>query len=448
MTTDVVRKLRQSLDGAVSHGAEAEGITRDALWSATSGLAPAALVTCRKVADVQRAVLIAADFNLPVSVLGGGHDWAGRAVHPGGITLDLRRLASVAVNPADSSVTVGGGTVTGDLVANLPDDLAVVTGTWSSAGVVGVALGGGYGKLNRRFGLMVDNITRAEVVLADGSLSVAGDGGDPELLWALRGGGGNFGVVTSMTFATHLVPTLLTGSFFVPLESAKTALIAVQEMLDTADDGLSIQPILATLPSLGRGLLLGPLWIGDSAEGERRLRSIASLEGAQTLAQGWAPYKNTIDEANEGAWPKQGDYRMDAHNVPRFDEAVADILVEAARSFVSEQDAFILHDLFGAATRVPPDATAFAMREPHINVQVVAGRDDADPRGDRRSTWLRDVRTAFSPWRSRGGYPNVLGPDERESARSFCGAAVPRLERAKALYDPENRFASNIGRLR
>jgi FAD/FMN-containing dehydrogenase len=313
--------------------------------------------------------------------------------------------------------------------------------------VTGLTVGGGYGKLNSRFGLALDTMTRAEVVLADGSVVVASEQDDAELFWALRGGGGNFGVVTSMTLATCRLPRVLTGMIFVPLSSAKASLVDLQAILDESGDALSVFSALMTVPSGECGLILGPMWTGEEQVGERALQTLSRLPSAQTLAQGWSTYKATYDKKFEETWPKGRGYRLDAHNIQRLDDTTAEALVECAKAFRSSADCVMLHDFHGACARVAPEATAFSVRSEHFNVQVVTHWSMDRPRdGEAGLQWIEAVKEKLAPLAMRGGYPNILGPNESSRVRSFYGTAAQRLSAIKRCYDPHDLFRFNIGR--
>jgi FAD/FMN-containing dehydrogenase len=438
--------LRRSLSGSVQFDAEANRQLAASLWNADVTPDVLALVECTNTADVQQAVRIASDHGAPLSTLGGGHDWAGRAAGRGGVTLDLRQFNAVELKRDRSAVTIGGGTLIDHVLAGIPEDLAIVTGTISTVGVTGLTLGGGYGKLNSRFGLALDTMTRAEVVLADGSMVVASEQDDAELFWALRGGGGNFGVVTSMTLTVQQLPHVLTGTIFVPLSSAKAGLADLQAILDESGDELSVFSALMTVPSGDRGLILAPMWSGEKWGGERALQTLSRLQGAQTVAQGWSSYRATYDKSFEETWPKGRGYRLDAHNIQRLDDMTAEALVECAEAFRSNADCVMLHDFHGACARVAPEATAFPVRSEHFNVQVVTHWSMDRPRdGEAGLHWIEAVKQKLAPLAVRGGYPNVLGPNESSRARTFYGRAAQRLSDVKRRYDPSDLFRSNIG---
>jgi FAD/FMN-containing dehydrogenase len=444
---ELAKALRASVTGAVRHGEDARRASHEALWNGAASANTCVLAECVNVADVQAALRIAAEHEIPVSVLGGGHDWAGRAVCSSGLTLDLRQMSSVVFDPRVSAVTIGGGATIDHVLSVLPDEFAIVSGTISTVGVTGLTLGGGYGKLNSRFGLAIDTVTRAEVVLADGSMAVASGNDDSELFWALRGGGGNFGVVTSLTLTAPHVPKVLTGVMFVPLADAKAGLLHLQMLLDEASDDLSVFSALMTGPTGERGLMLAPMWTGDATGGEQHLRSLAAIPGAQLVAKGWSSYKATYDKKFEAAWPKGRGYRMDAYNVLRLDTPVAEALVDCAQAFPSDADCLMLHDFRGAATRVAANATAFPLRHSHFNVQLLTGWDTNAEGPERGSDWIRQSGAKLDSLTSLGGYPNILDPHDWARMQDFYGAGIDRLRKAKRRYDPYNRFLSAIGKL-
>jgi FAD/FMN-containing dehydrogenase len=446
-SAELVKALQASVTGTVCDGEGARQASQDALWNGAARADPLVLVECMNAADIQASVRAAAEYELPVSVLGGGHDWAGRAIRSSGLTLDLHRMSSVAFDPHLAAVTVGGGATIDHVLSELPEDFAIVSGTISTVGVTGLTLGGGYGKLNSKFGLAIDNAIQAEVVLADGSTVTASKEDDSELFWALRGGGGNFGVVTSLTLAAHTLPAVLTAVVFIPLANAKAGLLHLQRVLDEESDDLSVFSALMTGPTGERGLILAPMWTGDAARGEQHLRTLTATPGALLVAEGWSSYKATYDKKFEAAWPKGRGYRMDAYNMLHLDSSVAEALVDCAQGFSSDADCLMLHDFRGAATRVAPEATAFPLRQSHFNVQLLTGWDAATESSEQGIEWLAQSGAKLGALTSLGGYPNVLGPTETTRAEDFYGASANRLRQAKRRYDPDDRFPSAIGRL-
>jgi hypothetical protein len=240
---------------------------------------------------------------------------------------------------------------------------------------------------------------------------------------------------------------VLTGLIFVPISSAKAGLMDLQAILDDSGDELSVFSALMTVPPGDRGLILGPMWTGEERAGERALQTLAGLQGAQTLAQGWSPYRATYDKKFEEAWPKGRGYLMDAHNIQRLDDTTAEALVECAKEFRSNTDCVMLHDFHGACARVAPEATAFPVRSEHFDVQVVTHWSmDRPGDGEAGLQWIEAVKAKLAPLAMRGGYPNVLGPNESSRVRSFYGKAAQRLSDLKRRYDPSDLFRFNTGR--
>ena len=449
-TINLAEILHNTLQSSVVTGDAATAQAKQALWNGAMAPSPEIFVECRTAKHVQQAVRIAADQGIPVSVLAGGHDWAGRSVCAGGLTLDLRPLCEVALDANALEMTIGGGALTRDLLQMLPPDLAAVTGTMLPVGVTGLTIGGGYGRLNSRFGLASDTLKSAQVVLADGRLVTASEQDNADLFWAIRGGGGgNFGVVAAMTLSLYRVPSVLNALLFVPLSSAKKALLAVQAVIDSAPDELSLFSGFMTFPSGDAGLFLAPLWSGDKQHGERRLGELSSLDNAQTIMQTWCTYKDTFDPKAEAAWPKGRNYRLDARNFPRLDEAMVDALLEGARTMPSAACAILLHDCHGVPSRIPKEATAFPLRRDHYNCQLIGAWDANDnENGATVRSWVEDLSNRLSNSFTPGGYINLLPPNDTELVRQFFGDACQRLEQIKRQVDPQDMFRSNPGRLK
>ena len=409
---------------------------------------PLALVECADEAGVRAALQVAAEYAVPVSVLAGGHDLSARAFNEGNLVLDLRRMCQVQVGSAAGEVTVGGGALTRHLLAALPDDLVTVTGTMLSVGVTGLTLGGGYGRLNSRFGLASDCMRSARVVLADGSLVTASEHEDADLFWALRGGGSGFGVVTAMTMALQSLPLVLTAMILCPLDRAKNALLQSQELLDRNPVELSLFTGFMMAPTGEPMLFLAPLWSGDQTRGESLMQTLEALPAARVVERRWSRYQQTFDEESEKAWPKGRHYHLRTQTLRRLDEPAAEILLEGARGMTSPNSAIILHDFHGAPARVAPDATAFPLRDDHYVVEVIGAwnHDPADD-GARHKGWAEDLSASLATIALPGGYVNLLSPVEGKRVRLFYGSSRERLIGVKRRLDPDDLFRSGIGRV-
>jgi hypothetical protein len=446
---ELAGELTSALAGQVSvlTGDQAAQFAADGLWSAEYHNRPLALAQCSHAADVQAAVRAAAEHDIPLSVLAGGHDWAGRAICEAGLVLDIRALSQVSVHTANSTVTVGGATLTGDLLQGLPADRITPTGTISSVGVAGLTLGGGYGRLISKFGLAADALKSAEVVVADGSLVTASESENRDLLWALCGGGGNYGVVTSLTLETYSVPSVTSAMIVFPLSSARNALLHLQEALDQAPDELSLFSGFMTLPTGDPGLFLQPLLIGESRFGAKLFDDLCSLDNATVLLKQESTFRDTFDLDSEKMWGKGQSYYIKPRNIARLDEPSIDALVTIARSFPTPGCALILHDFHGYASRVPSGATAFPLRQKHYDVQIIGLWDPNSPSTGREVlAWNSETTRTLAAVEMPGGYVNLLGPEDLPRVRDFYGPALDRLERIKAKVDPRNLFRSNVGR--
>lgn len=404
------------------------------------------LTACADEADVQRAVRAAATDATPVAVVGGGHDMWGRGFVEGNAILDVRAMTRIEVDAEAGEVTVGGGALAGDLVAALPRDRAAVTGTILGVGMTGLTLGGGYGTLNGRFGLASDNLLRARVVLADGSVVVASDREDRDLLWALRGGGSGFGVVTEMTLALHHLPRTLTGMVFVALDHAPAAMRAAQELIDAHATDVGLFMGFMTGPDGTPALFLAPLWTGDPEPGEALLRRLSGLQGATPVGQRWTTYKDSFDPEGEKAFPKGARYHLLTRTLRRLDDVAIEVLVEGARR-IGATDAIILHDFHGAAARIEPDATAFALREDHFVVEVIANWPATGVGGTARRGWADTLDRDLARIALPGGYAGLLAPSEARRVVEFYGANAARLMDVKQRVDPQDLFRSGIGRI-
>ena len=421
-----------------ANGAVSE--SKSAVWNGSKELRPLALIECREVRDVQVALRIAQEYDVPVSVLAGGHDPSVRSVRDGAMVLDIRSNNHVLFDHDQRVAKIGGGTLTGDVLRDLPPDEVIVTGTFSTVGLAGFTMGGGYGRLNSYFGLALDQLAEATVVLADGRLVQASADSEPDLFWALRGGGGNFGVATSMSFHVQSVASLLTALIFFPLQHAKSAILQLQEEIDAARDSTSYFSGFMTSQSGEPVFFLAPLWIGDRSQGEALITRLSNWDGAQVAQQGWSHYRDLFSEAFEQQWPKGSHYRLDVQNVTRMTSAVADILIEGARRFTSSASSIVIHDFHGAASVISGSETAFAMRENHYAMQIIAGwKADSEP-ADRHQDWAETLSNELSGLALPGGYVNLLRPEEISRVYRFYGPSAERLLEIKAKYDPLNVF--------
>jgi hypothetical protein len=294
----MVDELRMSVSGGIALPGDESYADACQVWNGAVNHRPAMIAFCERVGDVESAVRIARRHGLPLSVRGGGHDWAGRALCPDGLVLDLTRMRGVVIDPQEEVATVAGGATIKDVaVAAAVHGLVAAVGNCSAVGMAGLTLGGGYGPLSGRYGLAADNLLGAEVVLADGRCVTTDANNDPDLFWAIRGGGGNFGVVTSMRIRLHRAGDLLSGSIIYPLSEAGMVLRRYGEFAATAPDDLGMSIAMMSGPDGQRALALMPLWNGDKEQGERVLRDLQSLGTPQFAQVGPMTYGDILAQS-------------------------------------------------------------------------------------------------------------------------------------------------------
>jgi hypothetical protein len=438
-------RLAGQLRGRLSRPRDEGYAAATAIWAKPVGRMPRAIAHCRTSEDVQFAIRAARECDLPLSVRGGGHDWAGRALCAG-LVIDLSGMNDVAVRANNRFVRMSGGARASDVLAVTdPLGLAVATGSCGAVGMAGLTLGGGYGSLIGRFGLALDNLAAAEVVLADGSVVIANEDEHDELFWALRGGGGNFGVVTTMHHQLHRLASVRSGMLICPFSEAKAVLTRCADIAASMPDELTVQLGLVAGPDGAPVVLVVPTWSGRPEEGEARLARFFQVGTLLANSVGAMPYGASV--AAFDAYIVNGRRTfMETCWLPSLGNRSIDALVQAMQTAVSLGCAIIIHEFKGAASRVPAEATAFGLRRDHVLVEIIASFDDGvDPHDERRHFgWARSTRHAFEPTALPGGYPNLLaGADADRVAKSFGGSAG-RLIKAKRSYDPDDVFRSAI----
>lgn len=422
------------------------------IWNAMIDRHPALIARCATTADVVRAVKFARERGLVLAVRGGGHNIAGNAVCDGGIVIDLSRMKAASVDPAKRRVTIEGGATLADLdAATQAHALATPLGINSTTGVAGLTLGGGFGWLSRTYGMTIDNLESAEVVTAAGEVVRASETDHPDLFWALRGGGGNFGVVTRFEFRLHPVgPDLLSGLIVYPISEAKRVLQEYREFIANAPDELSVWAVLRQAPPLpflppevhGKGIIaLALFYAGDPKQGEtliEPLRTFGTPVGEHVGVQPYTAWQRAFDPL---LTPGARNY-WKSHNFSTLKDELFDLVVDYSNRLPSPQTEIFFGALGGATTRPAPDATAYAHRDA-LFVMNVHGRWE-DPADDTRCIgWARDYFQASAPFASGGVYVNFLTADEVERVRSAYGPNYDRLARVKRTYDPDNLFHMN-----
>ena len=408
-----------------------------ALWNGGVDARPALVVRPRDRAETAAVVTAAVASGVGLSVRGGGHDWAGRSLRDGGLVIDLGDLRGVEI--VDGEAVVGGGARTADVVAAASaHGLNVATGTAGVVGLAGLTLGGGYGPLVGTAGLAADNLLGAEVVLADGRLVSTDD--DPELLWALRGGGGNFGVVTQMRIRLHRDRGLVGGMVLFSFDEAETVLARYADLLADAPDELTLLLELTVVPGVGPSLLAVPVWSGEPDAAQAALDDVVALGTPLSSTIGPAAQKDLLEQFDEQV-PVGRHWSLRTRSVATLTPEVVDVLIAAAQERPGPGAGLGLRHFHGAATRVGADDTAFGRRTNHVAIEISAGRGpDEDPAPYR--AWVDSVSARLAPHALPGGYPNFLKADQTEQAALAYGDHAARLVEAKRTYDPTGVFTA------
>lgn len=441
-----IQSLRARLGGDLLSPSHDGYHAARAVWNGMIDRRPALIARCASAADVAHAIEFAQARGLPAAVRGGGHNAAGLAVCDGGIVIDLTPMRSVTVDPAAKTTTAGGGATWGDFDrATQAHGLAATGGAISTTGVGGLTLGGGIGWLMRSQGLACDNLIAAEVVTAAGETVRASETENPELLWGLRGGGGNFGVVTEFTFRLRPLTTVLGGMVIHPLERAAEALAFYREFAANAPDELAVFAGMMTTPDGMKVLAFIVCWAGDPAEGEKALAPLRAFGPPVADMIAPMPYTTLQTMLDEG-FPAGQHVYWRAHFLKGLADETFATLIDRSGRAPSPLNAVLIEQMGGAVARVGRNETAFDHRDAPYNLAIIA-RWTEPSAAEANIAWARELWDATAD-AARGAYVNYLGVgDSEERVRAAYGPAkYDRLAALKARWDPNNffRFNQNI----
>ena len=453
MNDETISALATTLRGRLIRPGDPDYDQARALYNGMIDKRPGLIARCANVADVISAVNFGRENDLLVAIRGGGHNGPGLGSCDDGLVIDLSAMIGVRVDPAARTVRVEAGCTQGDVDhATHSFGLAVPAGIISTTGIAGLTLGGGSGYLSRRYGLTIDNLLAADVVLADGRFVTASEQENPDLFWALRGGGGNFGVVTSFLFRAHPVSTVFGGPIFWEARHASEVMRAYRDFLPGAPEALGIfvglKRVLPTDPfpreywNQDACAIVG-CYDGPAEEGSAVLAPL--LDSLPAPIFNWMqdmPFpalQSMFDPFfPEGLqWYWKGDFVRD---LP--DEAIDRHIAEAAKS-PSQLSLMHLYPINGAVQRTAADATAWRARDANWSM-VIAGVDPDPEKAGELAAWARDYWAAVHPFNGEGGYVNFMMEDEGEArVRASYGENYQRLARIKFRYDPANLFRVN-----
>jgi FAD/FMN-containing dehydrogenase len=412
------------------------------IWNGMIDRRPAVIVRCADADDVARAVSFARDNNLLVSVRGGDHSAAGNAVCDGGLMIDLSPMKGMTVDPVKRTACAEAGLRWTEFDRETQrHGLATTGGTNSDTGVAGLTLGGGLGWLGGRYGLSCDNLLAAEVVTADGRRRRASATENPDLFWGLRGGSGNFGVVTAFEFQLHAVgPTVTAGMVAHPYERAAEVLRFYREFAASIPDEVNTIGALLTMPDGGKFVAIAACHSGSLEEGERALRPLKTFGPPVVDQIGPVPYLE-FQSGLDASFPRGSRYYWKSVVIREMSAELIALVVEQFATVPSPLSWFVFQQLGNFANRVPAEATAFPHRDARWDAVVLSRWED--PAED--ATQIEWSRRVWNSWRplSVGVYVNGVLEGDREEVRAAYGARYARLAALKAKYDPTNLFRLN-----
>ncbi|MGE5324723.1 MAG: FAD-binding oxidoreductase [Actinomycetota bacterium] len=445
-------KLQDKIKGAVLVPGDPAFEEARRVWNAMIDRRPAVIVRCADAADVAPAIAFARENGLEISVRGGGHHIAGLSVCDGGLMIDFSAMKKIDVDAGKRRAYVEPGATLADFDRAVQEHgLATPVGINSTTGIAGLTLGGGFGWLTREYGMTIDNLTGADMVLADGKKLHVSATENTDLFWAIRGGGGNFGVVTRFEFNLRPVgPTVFAGLLVFPFKQARQVLGKYREFVRSAPLNLNVwailrqAPPLPFLPAAVHGqevVVLAVFYNGDVAEGERLIQPLRQFGDLLGEHAGPMPYTQWQQAFDPLLTPGARNY-WKSHNFTELSDGVVDALIAYAGKLPSPECELFVGLLAGAANDVPSDATAYSARDARFVINV-HGRWREAEQDEKCIAWSRAFFQAAARYASSGAYVNFMTADESDRVAGAYGANYARLLEIKQRYDPENVFHLN-----
>jgi hypothetical protein len=451
LTQEPIERLKGSLRGELIEPGAAEYDDARKVYNGMIDRHPRLIARCRDVADVIAAVDFARDNGLLLAIRGGGHNAGGLGVCDDGLVIDLSRMRGIRVDPEARTVRVEGGCVWGDVDhATHAFGLATPSGFISTTGVAGLTLGGGIGHLTRRHGLVIDNLLEADLVLADGSYVTAGPETNPDLYWAIRGGGGNFGVVTSFLFRLHPIHTVYAGPMLWELEQAAEMMRWYRDFINNAPEELNgffaflVVPPGPPFPEhLHNKTVCGIVWCftGPLEQAETTFAPIRGVRTPLLDLVGPLPYP-VVQSMFDPIYPPGHQWYWKADFVNELSEEAIALYIKYGSMLPTSQSTVHLYPINGAAHRVGPNDTAFSFREATW-AQVIVGVDPDPANNDRIIGWAREHWEALHPFSAGGAYVNFMMEEGADRIVATYRDNYQRLVTVKNRYDPANLFRVN-----
>lgn len=451
--TTSLRSLANEITGEVLLPTDPGYDAARTIWNGRFDPHPAAVVQCRNADDVAAALRMARTQRLPLSVRGGGHSYAGHAVHDGALTIDLSHMRGVEIDAGRKRANVGPGVTWGEFDAAAQEHgLATPGATVSTVGVAGYTLGGGSGYLSRKFGLGIDNLLSAEIVVADGRSLRVSESENADLFWAIRGGGGNFGVVTSFEFRLHEVgPEVVVGQAFYPIDRVREILRLYRELTADAPDDLVLYAFILRVPPVEPfpeefhgepTVALVGCYAGDPMAGEAAFRPLQDAGRSILAAVQRIPYVQAQKSFDAGM-PKGLRWYSMAHYLAELSDKAIDTFARHAESLRGPFSMLYFGREDGAISRIGARATAFPHRDGAHGLHIFPGWVDPADDSEMRD-WARAVHGDMAQFATGGAYLNLLpGDDPDATPAAAWGSNAEQLARLKAKWDPENVFHIN-----
>ena len=447
-----IEQLRSKINGRIILPDDPSYDEVRSIWNAMIDRRPAVIVECADAGDVPHALAFARENGLEISMRGAGHNIAGNSLSNGGLVIDFSTMNKVRVDTEKQRAFVEPGVTLGDFdKAVHAHGLATPVGINSTTGIAGLTLGGGFGWLTRKYGLTIDNLISADVITADGTAVKASENENADLFWAIRGGGGNFGIVTQFEFSLYPVgPEILAGLIVFPLAQAKQVLSQYREFVKSAPEELNIwvvlrhAPPLPFLPEEVHGtvvLILAVFYAGDIKEGEKIVQPMQSFGDPVGVHLGAQPYVDWQQAFDPLLTPGARNY-WKTHNFTSLSDDALEKMIEYAGNMPSPQCEIFIALIDGAPNRVAADAMAYGNRDAKF-VLNVHGRWDSAADDETCISWAREFFNASAPYASGGAYVNFMTDEEGDRVAAAYGSNYDRLVRIKNKYDPENLFHLN-----
>jgi FAD/FMN-containing dehydrogenase len=440
-----VSDFQNGLRGRLVRPGDADYDSTRRLWNGNVDKRPALIVQCDGVADVINCVNFARDNRLLVSVRGGGHSFPGTSVANDGLVIDLSGMRSVRVDPARRTARAEGGCKWGAFDhATQAFGLATTGGTNTDTGIAGLTLGGGHGWLGGKHGLALDNLLSLDIVTADGQLRIASEDENPDLYWAVRGGGGNFGVVTSFEYRLHQVGPLLAGMIIYPIEQAREVARFYRDFTRSTPDEFTSWFVMLVSPEGQRVCAIVPCYNGPMEEGEKYIKPLRDFGPPIADLVGPMAYEQ-LQALTDDALVPYRQYYEKSHFVKDISDEAIDIMVKGFEKSTAPLPVVLLQQVGNAVLRVPDEATAYSHRDGVYNCLIIPVWDDSGETEIHRN-WCRELWEDLVPHGTGGVYVNNIGREEDDGetlVRSSYGANYPRLAAVKKKYDPQNLFSHN-----